>query len=150
MSDIIKNKYNGTIDKFVGDAIMAVFGAPISFEDDIERALKCALEMRQELRKFNSENNMNLDSGIGIHFGPAIVGNIGAPFRMDYTSIGDTVNTCSRIEHLTRELPANVIVSESVYKLAKEKFEFIFLGEYRVKGKSMPLKLYELKGEKNV
>lgn len=149
MSNIIRNKYNGTIDKFVGDAIMAIFGAPLTFENDIERALKCALDMRKELLKFNEENNIEIDTGIGIHYGSAIVGNIGAPFRMDYTSIGDTINTCSRIEHLTREIPANIIVSEEVYKYSKEKFEFSYLGEFKVKGKSMSLKLYELKGEKN-
>lgn len=150
MSNVIRNKYNGTIDKFVGDAIMAIFGAPIEYGNEIERALKCALDMRMELEKFNKEKQLNLDSGIGIHFGPAIVGNIGAPFRMDYTSIGDTINTCSRIEHLTREINANIIVSENVYKLSEKKFEYEYLGEYKVKGKSRPLKLYKLKGEKHV
>jgi len=114
MSEIIRYKYDGTIDKFIGDAIMAIFGAPVSYEDDIERALSCALDMRVALKELNIEYGFNLDSGIGIHYGPAIVGNIGAPFRMDYTCIGDTVNTASRIEHLTREVDAEIIVSEAV------------------------------------
>ncbi|QTA38193.1 adenylate/guanylate cyclase domain-containing protein [Thermosipho ferrireducens] len=147
MSEVIRNKYGGTIDKFVGDAIMAIFGAPVSYENDIERALKCALDMRKELNRFNEEMGINLDSGIGIHFGPAVVGNIGAPFRMDYTSIGDTINTCSRMEHLTRELDADIIVSDVIVKNTKN-FEFKYLGEFSVKGKSKPLKLYELKGVK--
>ncbi|ANQ53435.1 adenylate cyclase [Thermosipho sp. 1063] len=149
MSNIIRNKYQGTIDKFVGDAIMAIFGAPVEYGNEVERALKCALDMRKELEAFNKEYNLNLDSGIGIHIGPAIVGNIGAPFRMDYTSIGDTVNTCSRIEHLTRDVPAGIIVSEDIYNLSKEKFEFKYIGKFKVKGKSLPLKIYELKGEKH-
>ncbi|MEJ5257020.1 MAG: adenylate/guanylate cyclase domain-containing protein [Fervidobacterium sp.] len=148
MSEIIRYKYDGTIDKFIGDAIMAIFGAPVSYENDIERALRCALDMRKGLKELNKEYGYNLDSGIGIHFGPAIVGNIGAPFRMDYTCIGDTVNTASRIEHLTRELDAEVIVSEEVMKRSKE-FEFEYLGEYSVKGKSDKLKLYKLLGEKS-
>ncbi|WP_448375231.1 CHASE2 domain-containing protein [Fervidobacterium sp.] len=147
MSEIIRYKYDGTIDKFIGDAIMAIFGAPVSYEDDIDRALRCALEMRNGLKELNKEYGLDLDSGIGIHYGPAIVGNIGAPFRMDYTCIGDTVNTASRIEHLTRELEAEVIVSEEVMKRAKS-FTFEYLGDFAVKGKSEKLRLYKLVGEK--
>ncbi|WP_448379050.1 CHASE2 domain-containing protein [Fervidobacterium sp.] len=147
MSEIIRYKYDGTIDKFIGDAIMAIFGAPVSYEDDIERALSCALDMRVALKELNKEYGFNLDSGIGIHYGPAIVGNIGAPFRMDYTCIGDTVNTASRIEHLTREVDAQIIVSEEVVTRT-DKFLFEYLGEFAVKGKSEKLKLYKLVGKK--
>lgn len=147
MSEIIRYKYDGTIDKFIGDAIMAIFGAPVSYEDDIERALSCALDMRVALKELNIEYGFNLDSGIGIHYGPAIVGNIGAPFRMDYTCIGDTVNTASRIEHLTREVDAEIIVSEAVVTRT-DKFLFEYLGEFAVKGKSEKLKLYKLVGKK--
>lgn len=147
MSEIIRYKYNGTIDKFIGDAIMAIFGAPISYEDDIDRALKCALDMRKELKKLDEELGLDLDSGIGIHYGPAIVGNIGAPFRMDYTCIGDTVNTASRIEHLTREIEAEIIVSEEIVNRTNN-FIFEYVGSYSVKGKSMQLNLYKLISEK--
>ncbi len=147
MSEIIRYKYDGTIDKFIGDAIMAIFGAPVSYDDDIDRALSCALDMRKALKELNKEYGLDLDSGIGIHFGPAIVGNIGAPFRMDYTCIGDTVNTASRIEHLTRELDAEIIVSEEVMKRSKN-FSFEYLGDYGVKGKSEKLRLYKLVGRK--
>jgi len=146
MSEVIRYKYDGTIDKFIGDAIMAIFGAPVAYEDDIERALNCALDMREALKELNKELGLDLDSGIGIHYGPAIVGNIGAPFRMDYTCIGDTVNTASRMEHLTREVDAEIIVSEEIVKRT-EGFEFEYLGEYSVKGKSEKLKLYKLIGE---
>lgn len=147
MSEIIRYKYEGTIDKFIGDAIMAIFGAPVSYENDIDRSLKCALEMRSALRELNKETGLNLDSGIGIHYGPAIVGNIGAPFRMDYTCIGDTVNTASRIEHLTREVDAEIIVSEDVMKRT-DNFTFEYIGSFSVKGKSNELRLYKLIGEK--
>ncbi|MGC9772430.1 CHASE2 domain-containing protein [Fervidobacterium islandicum] len=147
MSEIIRYKYDGTIDKFIGDAIMAIFGAPISYENDIERALSCALDMRNALKELNKEYGFSLDSGIGIHYGPAIVGNIGAPFRMDYTCIGDTVNTASRIEHLTREVDAEVIVSEEIVRRT-DRFLFEYLGEFAVKGKSEKLKLYKLIGKK--
>lgn len=154
MADIIRNRYSGTIDKFVGDAIMAIFGAPITTGNERERALNCALDMRETLRKLNEElsqefgTSIKLDSGIGIHEGEALIGNIGAPFRMDYTAIGDAVNTASRIEHLTREINAEIIVSEEIVKQTDEKFEFEFLGEYAVKGKSELLRLYALRGRK--
>ncbi len=145
MSEIIRYKYDGTIDKFIGDAIMAIFGAPVRSDDFIEKALRCSLEMRKELRKLNAEIGTNLDSGIGIHYGPAVVGNIGAPFRMDYTCIGDTVNTASRIEHLTRDIDAEIIVSQTVYEKVKDgRFKFEYIGEYKVKGKDEPLRLYRL------
>ncbi|MFN3328722.1 MAG: adenylate/guanylate cyclase domain-containing protein, partial [Fervidobacterium pennivorans] len=148
MSEIIRYKYEGTIDKFIGDAIMAIFGAPISYEDDIDRALKCALDMRRALKELNNETGLNLDSGIGMHYGPAIVGNIGAPFRMDYTCIGDTVNTASRIEHLTRDVDAEIIVSEEIVSRTKN-FVFEYIGDFAVKGKSAKLRLYKLLAEKN-
>lgn len=147
MSEIIRYKYEGTIDKFIGDAIMAIFGAPVSYNDDIDRALRCALDMRKALKELNVETGLNLDSGIGIHYGPAIVGNIGAPFRMDYTCIGDTVNTASRIEHLTREVEAQIIVSEDIVKRT-DNFVFEYIGNFAVKGKSAKLKLYKLVSEK--
>lgn len=146
MSEIIRYKYEGTIDKFVGDAIMAVFGAPKSYGNEVDRALKCALDMRRALSELDAEYRFDLDNGIGIHCGPAVVGNIGAPFRMDYTCIGDTVNTASRIEHLTRELDAEIIVSEDVWERASG-FRFEFLGEFQVRGKSGKLRLYKLLGE---
>lgn len=154
MADVIRNRYGGTIDKFVGDAIMAVFGAPISYSDEVERALNCALDMREELKKLNEKlrarygDNLSLDSGIGIHKGEAVVGNIGAPFRMDYTVIGDTVNTASRIESLTRKVDAEILVSDEVVRAAGDGFLFEYVGEFNVKGKSVALNLYSLRGRR--
>lgn len=149
MADIIRNKYYGTIDKFIGDLIMAIFGAPIEFGDEVDRALSCALDMRKKLKDINIElKRMGFDfevnAGIGIHYGEVIIGNIGADFRMDYTCIGDAVNTTSRIEHLTRDLDKWLIVTEEIVKRSK-KYKFEYIGDFKVKGKELPLKLYVIK-----
>ncbi|WGS66116.1 adenylate/guanylate cyclase domain-containing protein [Marinitoga aeolica] len=149
MADIIRNKYYGTIDKFIGDLIMAIFGAPIEFGDEVDRAISCALDMRKKLKEINIKlKEMGFDfevnAGIGMHYGEVIIGNIGADFRMDYTCIGDTVNTTSRIEHLTRDLNQWLIVTEEIVKRAK-KFNFEYIGDFKVKGKKLPLKLYAIK-----
>ncbi|KLO25041.1 MULTISPECIES: CHASE2 domain-containing protein [unclassified Marinitoga] len=154
MADIIRNKYYGTIDKFIGDLIMAIFGAPIEFGDEVDRAISCALDMRKKLKDINIElKNMGFDfevnAGIGMHYGEVIIGNIGADFRMDYTCIGDTVNTTSRIEHLTRELNEWLIVTEEIVKRSS-KYKFEYIGDFKVKGKELPLKLYKIKeGDKD-
>ncbi|WP_206075988.1 adenylate/guanylate cyclase domain-containing protein [Marinitoga lauensis] len=149
MADIIRNKYYGTIDKFIGDLIMAIFGAPIEFGDEVDRAISCALDMRKKLKDINIElKKMGFDfevnAGIGMHYGEVIIGNIGADFRMDYTCIGDTVNTTSRIEHLTRDLNQWLIVTEEIVKRSK-KYNFKYIGDFKVKGKELPLKLYVIK-----
>ena len=151
MADVIRNRYNGTIDKFIGDAIMSIFGAPVTYGDEVSRALNCALDMKEELKKLNQKLNLpfELKNGIGIHFGEVVIGNVGAPFRMDYTAIGDTVNTSSRVEHLTRDLNQEILVTETVYEMAEDTFIFEAMGDFSVKGKSKPLKLYSLKGRKN-
>ncbi|MGM0640933.1 MAG: CHASE2 domain-containing protein [Thermotogota bacterium] len=154
MAIIIRNKYYGTIDKFIGDLIMAIFGAPIEFGDEVDRAISCALDMRKKLKEINNELknrgfDFEINSGIGIHYGEVVIGNIGADFRMDYTCIGDTVNTTSRIESLTRDLGEWLVVSEEIVKRSK-KYDFEYIGDHKVKGKSKPLKLYKIKvGEIN-
>jgi len=149
MAVIIRNKYYGTIDKFIGDLIMAIFGAPIEFGDEVDRAISCAVDMRKKLKDINIELkkqgfDFEINSGIAIHYGEIVIGNIGADFRMDYTCIGDTVNTTSRIEHLTRDLNEWLIVSEEIVKRSK-KYEFEYIGDHKVKGKTVPLKLYKVK-----
>ncbi len=151
MSEIIRNKYSGTIDKFIGDAIMAIFGAPVKYGDEVERAVRCAIDMRKELKELNKnlEYDFYLEGGIGIHFGEATIGNIGAPFRMDYTAIGDVVNTSSRVEGLTRKIGKNILVTESVYMEVKDLFEFEEEGIFEVKGKKNLLKIYSVKESEN-
>ena len=146
MSTVIKSN-RGMIDKFIGDAIMAIFGVPFESEDDVHRALKAALEMRKELEKFREETGYDIDNGIGLHYGEVVVGNIGASFRWDYTCIGDTVNTASRVESLTRKVNAGILVTQEVYERGKDKFVFEYVGDFRVKGKTEEISVYRLVGE---
>ena len=132
-------RYEGTLDKFIGDAIMVVFGAPIALENDAERAVLAAIEMRRALRKYNADRKARglapIDNGIGITRGEAISGNIGSEQRMDYTVIGDTVNIASRLEGLTKSYDYKILVNEEVYREVKDKIACVDLGYARVKGK---------------
>ncbi len=132
-------QYEGTLDKFIGDAIMAVFGAPVSREDNAERAVLAALEMRRALRRFNrarmSRGIPPIENGIGITVGDAISGNIGSERRMEYTVIGDTVNVASRLEGLTKNFDYKILVNEQVYEQVKDKVPCVDLGVAQVKGK---------------
>jgi adenylate cyclase len=132
-------RYNGTLDKFIGDAIMAVFGAPIPQENDAESAVKAALEMRRALKWYNVDREgrgeMPIDIGIGITKGEAVSGNIGSEQRMEYTVIGDTVNVASRLEGLTKNYDYKILVNEEVYNEVKDKIACVDLGFAQVKGK---------------
>jgi adenylate cyclase len=132
-------RYEGTLDKFIGDAIMVVFGAPIPFENDGERAVMAAREMRRALKKYNVDRKARglapIDNGIGITKGEAISGNIGSEQRMDYTVIGDTVNIAARLEGLTKTYDYKILVNEEVYLEVKDKIPCVDLGYAQVKGK---------------
>jgi adenylate cyclase len=132
-------QYEGTLDKFIGDAIMAVFGAPLKHSDDAERAVRAALDMRRALRAYNRERLAQgmplIETGIGITMGEAISGNIGSEQRMDYTVIGDTVNVASRLEGLTKSYEHKILVNEPVYLEVKDKIPCVDLGFAQVKGK---------------
>jgi adenylate cyclase len=132
-------KYEGTLDKFIGDAIMAVFGAPLKHADDAERAVRAALDMRRALRVYNQERLAKgiplIETGIGITMGEAISGNIGSEQRMDYTVIGDTVNIASRLEGLTKSYEHKILINEPVYLEVRDKIPCVDLGFAQVKGK---------------
>lgn len=151
MTDIILS-CGGTIDKFIGDAIMAVFGAPIHYDDHAFRAVKAALQMRSALGKLKSSSIKNtrnsFDIGIGISTGVAIVGNIGSERRTEYTAIGDIVNLGARIEPLNKEFNTHILISEAVYERIKEQIEVVDIGEIKVRGKKQEVRLYELVGIK--
>lgn len=151
MTDIILF-YGGTIDKFIGDAIMAVFGAPIAYEDHPLRAAKAALKMREALKdlhsKWKKENKHTFDIGIGISSGIAIVGNIGSIRRTEYTAIGDIVNLGARIEPLNKQFNTHILIAESVFNRIKESVDTDEIGSVKVRGKKKEVKLYELKGIK--
>jgi adenylate cyclase len=138
--------HGGTLDKFIGDAIMAVFGAIVQHEDDTARAVQAALDMRRELKEFNAERRargkFEIQTGIGLGLGEAISGNIGSDQRMDYTVIGDAVNLSSRLEALTKDYEQKILISESVYEDVKHLFPFVQLEAVTVKGKTQASKIY--------
>ena len=136
----------GMLDKFIGDAIMAVFGVPLGKEDDAERAVRAAIAMRKALRVYNVERKERglapIDNGIGITKGDAVSGNIGSEQRMEYTVIGDTVNIASRLEGLTKNYDHKILINESVYLEIKDKIHCVDLGFTHVKGKEGDVHIY--------
>lgn len=141
---------HGVVDKFVGDAIMAVWGAPNTTGNDSYYALKASLEMRMALAKLNElrlkRGHTPIKIGMGLHTGPAISGTIGSTERMEYTVIGDTVNMASRIESSTKSFGTDLLVSEQTSKELQGKFAFDLAGSAEVKGKSEPLKMFKVRG----
>jgi adenylate cyclase len=146
MTDIIF-KYEGTLDKYIGDAIMAVFGAPLDMPDHCVRSIKAALEMRDQLEAFNSEHKEGptIRIRIGINSGKAMAGELGGINKKEYTVLGDTVNTASRLESSVAK-PMTVVVGENTYQAAREHFEFKSLGPATLKGKSRTVEVYEVLG----
>jgi len=150
---VFKNK--GNLNKFMGDGLMALFGALRDDDYQEEHALQAALDMRQALAELKEKWAgshgrkagllSELRIGIGINTGLAIVGNIGSKQRMDFTAIGDSVNVASRLETATREHQVDILVSEYTYVAARSSFPFVFAGEIPVKGKSESLRIYTLK-----
>ncbi|MCW6035160.1 GAF domain-containing protein [Spirulina subsalsa FACHB-351] len=147
--------YQGTLDKFIGDALMAVFGAPLPLaENHAWLAVQSALDMRHRLAEFNQkcvfENQPQIRFGIGISSGEVVSGNIGSNKRMDYTVIGDAVNLSSRLESLTKEYACDIIISEYTYDSCGGAARLLTreLDKTRVKGKSRAVRIYELIGLK--
>jgi class 3 adenylate cyclase/tetratricopeptide (TPR) repeat protein len=140
------HKYEGTINQFTGDGVMALFGAPVAHEDHAQRACYAALSIQKAL--VNYEEKIKKDFGadfkmrIGLNSGPVIVGSIGDDLRMDYTAVGDTSNLASRIENMAG--PGSCLASGHTYKLARDFFEFKSLGKMEVKGKEEPQKIFKL------
>jgi adenylate cyclase len=137
--------HHGTLDKFIGDCIMAFWGAPINNSDHAVDAIHAALAMQENLLDFQQqlpESLKGFDIGIGIHSGEAIVGLVGTDLRVDYTVIGDAVNLTSRIEGLTKSIN-RILVSEQTKDLASHAFDFEFKGEYKVKGRVSKVRLYQ-------
>ena len=145
-------KYDGLLDKYMGDAIMAVFGAPLDQPDHAVRACRTALDMMEELKKLQNkwadEGRPVFDIGIGINSGDMVVGNMGSDMRFDYTVMGDMVNLGSRLEGINKEYGTNIVISEYTYAAIKDVLLCRELDSVRVKGKKLPVKIYELLGEK--
>jgi adenylate cyclase len=143
-------KHDGTLDKYIGDAIMAFWGAPLPQPDHARRALLAALEMRQELRKMAEEARArgahSFSMGIGINTGTMVVGNMGSNDFWAYTVLGDEVNLGARLEALTRSYGVEIIISDSARRGAGDSFATRLLGEVAVKGKEKKAVVYELLG----
>ncbi len=145
MTDIIMEN-RGTVDKYIGDAIMAFWGAPLDDPEHPYRACKAALEMLEALKKINETlpENRRIDIGIGINTGLATIGNMGSTRKKNYTAMGDTVNLASRLEGVNKVFHTRVIISEYTYERVKDRFLCRQLDVIRVKGKTVPVKIYEL------
>ena len=138
----------GMLDKFIGDAIMAVFGAPIPFEDHADCGVRSAISMVRALQAFNREQmkqgKTSIHIGIGLNSSPAVTGNIGSSKRMDYTVIGDGVNLAARLEGATKYYGAQIIISENTLKELRGDYQTRELDLIYLKGKTQPSRIYEI------
>ncbi|MBO0724835.1 MAG: FHA domain-containing protein [Blastocatellia bacterium] len=139
-------KHSGTLDKYIGDGLMALFGAPYASELDAIKAVRAAVEMQRAMVSFNerlrADNLPPIQIGIGVNTGPAIIGYIGSESRLDYTAIGDTINTAARLESLAQ--PSQIVISENTMQSLDETFMVRSLGTERLKGKQQNLRVLEV------
>lgn len=153
MTDVVF-KYDGTLDKYIGDAIMAVYGAPLDLPDHPFKACQSALEMIKELKRLNEkwigEGRQAFDIRIGLNTGPMMVGNMGSKQRFDFTAMGDSVNLGSRLEGANKSYKTSIMIGERTYERVKDEFVCMELDSVRVKGKKKPVKIYNLVGHKDL
>ncbi|MBU2514033.1 adenylate/guanylate cyclase domain-containing protein [bacterium] len=151
MTDIIM-KYDGTVDKFEGDAVIAFFGAPISYADHAKRACLASIEMQEKLiemrNSWREQGKHELYVRIGLSTGDCVVGNMGSAYRMDYTMMGDTVNLAARLEGVNKQYKTFCMISEYVYEEVKDEIETRELDLIRVVGKNEPVRIFEVLGRK--
>jgi len=147
MVDCITDE-GGMLDKFIGDAMMCIFGTPVPHEDDPDRAVRAAIRMMTDLKVFNdkrsTEGKMPIDHGMGINTDSIVSGNIGSPKRMDYTVIGDGVNLAARIESACKQYGAHILISEFTYQAVKATYRTRQVDYVIVKGKTEPVGIYEV------
>ena len=152
MAQIIM-RYEGTVDKYEGDAIIAFFGAPIDFKDHATRTCFAAIDMQKRLaelrEQWKRDGKHELFMRIGINTGQVVVGNMGSVDRMDYTMMGDSVNLAARLEGVNKQYQTYTMISEFTYEMAKDDIEARELDSIRVVGKKEPIKIYELLGRKD-
>jgi adenylate cyclase len=145
-------KHEGTVDKFVGDEIMVLWGAPVNHDDDAQRAVSAAIDMQTALIEFNKhrieEGQQPIQIGIGVNTGELVAGYIGSTRTMSYSVIGDTVNTGSRLCSAAK--PGEVIISENTYEIVKDDFKVKTLDPLKVKGKAKSLQVYSVLGSKEL
>lgn len=141
-------KYNGVINKFIGDAVLVVFGDPEPDKLHAKNAVKCAYELRKKVKelreKWIKEGKPKIDIGIGVNTGEAFIGNVGTKNRFEYTVIGDTVNIASRIDDYNKIYKTNVLISESTYNKISQIVDAIKIREVSIKGKRQKINIYEV------
>lgn len=146
----IINRHGGVVDKFIGDAIMAIWGAPVASDSDAANAVTACLAMRVALAELNetrlARGQDAITIGMGLHYGPVISGTIGSDERMEYTVIGNTVNTASRIEAATKAFGTDLLVSGELVEKLGDGFKTEVAGDAEVKGRSEPLKMHKVRG----
>jgi class 3 adenylate cyclase/predicted ATPase len=158
MDDLFKSfveevyRYEGTVDKFTGDGLMALFGAPVAHENDPERAVRAAMNMQAAVERLNQRitprYGIRLQVRFGLNAGEVVVGGLGSDLRLDYTVMGDAVNVASRLEKAAE--PGAVLVSESVFRATEPLFDFTPMGEIALKGRTAPVRTYKVAGEKEL
>ena len=134
--------HGGMVDKFIGDACMAIFNAPLEIDEHEKRAVACAQDMRTAMKLLQKELPEPIAIGIGVNTGEAVIGNMGSDNRFDYSAIGDAVNTAARLESATKEAGVDILIGESTAK--KMLFDLTLLAPIKVKGKAKPLKVYTI------
>lgn len=137
-------RYNGTLDKYIGDGFLAVYGAPVAFDDDVERAAHSAMDIREEMKRFNHANQIDWGIKVGLSRGLVTAGNIGSLRRMEYTVIGPMVNLGARL--CDRARSGQILVENSVYEALREKLDFLSEGYQIFKGIREPVEIYQLIG----
>jgi adenylate cyclase len=139
-------KHGGSVDKYIGDAIMALYNVPFEDPEHAVKAVRTGLEFQERTlavsKRWEEKLGIPIRNGVGINTGEAVVGTLGSKQRLEYTAIGDTINLGARLESITKEYQANIIISESTYELVKDQFVTKELGDVTVKGKSKPVKIY--------
>jgi adenylate cyclase len=144
-------KHGGAVDKYIGDAVMALYNAPFDQPDHAVQAVRTALEFQEIVRELSArwlaKCGSDLKNGVGISTGDAVVGTLGSAQRLEYTAVGDAVNVASRLEGLTKDFATPIIISEPTYQEVKQIFAGRYLGEVTVKGKEVPVKIYGVERE---
>lgn len=147
-------RHQGTLDKFLGDGIMVEFGAPLSDQIQEKHAVSTAIDMQKELKKlllkWEKEGKPQIEMGIGVHTGIAVVGNIGSEQRIEYTAIGDTVNVAARLEQATKLLKKSILISETTYDAVKTEFKSTSLGPMTLPGRKEAITVYAIEIESSL